>query len=148
MLAIAALLLLAPAAEAKFVVQESIAGVKLGMTASQVRKVLGPPRHVSYPKNEIQGSIKFYDYGATEVSLTRGESSQVFNITTTSKAQRTSTGLGVGSTGAAVKRAYRRADCMGLICTIGAIEPGKRVTSFFLSARGTVKRIALGIVID
>jgi hypothetical protein len=145
---VAVVLVIAPAAQAKIVVQESIAGVKLGMTAAQVRKVLGPPRSVSYPKDEIQGSFKFYDYGATEVSLTRGEGSKVFNISTTSKTQRTSTGLGVGSTRAAVKRAFPRADCMALMCAIGAIEPGKRVTSFYLSSRGKVNLIALGIVID
>jgi hypothetical protein len=144
----AVVLALAPTAQAKIVAQESIAGVKLGMTAAQVRKVLGPPRGVSYPKDEIQGSVKHYDYGLTDVILGRGEGGLVQSITTTSKAQRTSTGIGIGSTGAAVQRAFPRADCTGLLCTIGAIEPGKRVTSFFLSARRTVDRISLGIVID
>jgi hypothetical protein len=148
-LATAALVLvLAPAAGAAIVVQESIAGVKIGMTATQVRAVLGKPRSVSYPKDEIQGSLKHYDYGPTDVYFSRGENTGAFNVTTTSRAQRTATGIGVGSTRTALKRAFPKAKCQNMYCAIGAAEPGKIVTSFFLSTTFKIKRISLGIVID
>ncbi|HEX6390583.1 MAG TPA: hypothetical protein VFZ89_14085 [Solirubrobacteraceae bacterium] len=143
-----ALVALAPAAQAKIVVQESIAGVKVGMSAKQVREVLGAPRSVSYPKDEIQGSFKHYDYGLTDVFITRGTSGVVFNITTRSRAQRTASGIGVGSTRKALQRAFPKAKCQNRYCSIGEARPGKTVTSFFLSATFRVRQVALGIVID
>jgi hypothetical protein len=144
----AALLLLAPVAQAKIVVQKSIAGVSLGMTAAQVRNVLGAPRSVSYPKDEIQGSFKHYDYGLTDVLITRGTSGAVFAVTTSGRAERTSSGIGVGSTRAALKRAFSAVTCQNRYCSIGVAKPGKTVTSFFLSPTFKITRVSLGIVID
>jgi len=140
LLAVGAVLVLAPAAEAKVVVQESIAGVKLGMTSAQVRAVLGKPHHVTYKPDQVEGSVKIFDYGPTDVILTRGAQAQVLRVKTTSRAQRTSNGIGVGSTRAAIKRAFPRATCVERICAIG--DPAA-TTTFHLTTSGRVHTVSL-----
>jgi len=153
LIALAALAVLAPAADAKLVVQESLAGVKLGMKAAEVRDVLGEPKHVDYPKNDIQGTVKHMDYGLTDVYLYRGEKGTVYTVTTTSRRQRTDKGIGVGSTESALRKAIPRAKCMSFgdfrDCTVGKQTAGQKVTAFVISpSTMKVKRITLGYVID
>jgi hypothetical protein len=146
--AAAALLLFAPAAGSTVVVQESIAGVKIGMTAAQVRAQLGKPKKVGYRPDQIQGSIKVYDYGLTDVYLSRGAEGQVFHVVTTSRKQRTKEGLGVGSTRAAIKRGYSKARCFERICAIGDAPAGEAVTTFYFTAAGKVRMISLATLND
>jgi hypothetical protein len=146
------LVVAAAPAGALIVVQRSIAGVKLGMTAKQVRGVLGKPDAVSYPKDPIQGTVKRYRYGLTEVFIARGNDGRVYAITTRSTRQRTSDGVGVGSSEAAVHAHVDGVHCEGSgstrICQVGKALPGHRVTTFFISKAGKVKRVSLGFVID
>lgn len=141
----------APAA-ALIVVQRSIAGVKLGMTAKQVRAVLGTPTAVSYPSDPILGSSKRYRYGLTEVFIHRGKRGRVYAVTTRSRRQKTSGGVGVGSGEASVHAHVTGVHCetdSGLrTCEVGQLLPGHRVTSFFISKAGKVRRVTLGFVID
>jgi hypothetical protein len=141
----------APAA-ALIVVQRSIAGVKLGMTAKQVRAVLGKPDAVSYPSNPIQGTVKRYRYGLTEVFIARGKDGRVYLVTTRSTRQKTSDGVGVGSSETVVHAHVKDVRCEGSgstrTCEVGRLLPGHRVTSFFISKAGRVKRVSLGLVID
>ncbi len=139
-LAVAALLVLAAAAEAKIVVRESIAGVKLGMTSAQVRAVLGKPHHVTYRPDQVEGGVKIFDYGLTDVILTRGAQAQVLRVKTTSRAQRTANGLGVGSMRAAIKRAYPSATCVDRICAIG---DAAATTTFHLTTAGRTHTVSL-----
>src|SRR4051794_1365029 len=144
-------LLIAAPPGAKIVVQKSIAGVKLGMTAQEVRGVLGTPDAVSYPKNEIQGSVKVYRYGKTKITFPRGANGKAQSVSTTSRKQKTAGGVGVGSTEAAVKADVSGVKCESFgglrSCHVGALKPGRKVTDFILSA-GKVTRVTLGIVID
>jgi hypothetical protein len=147
-LVVVALAFGAPAGQAKLVVQQSLAGVKLGMTATQVRGVLGDPRSVSYPSDQIQGSVKHMDYGLTDVWLNRGAEGTVYMVTTTSRKQRTDAGIGVGSTRAAVMKSVAHVKCNSQSCFVGPLNPGVKVTAFLLSAAGKVRSITLGYVED
>jgi len=151
-LSVVLLAVAAAPAGALIVVQRSIAGVKLGMTAKQVREVLGNPDAVSYPSNPIQGTVKRYRYGLTEVFISRGADGRVYLVTTRSTRQRTSDGVGVGSSETAVHAHIKNVHCQGSgatrICEVGRLLPGHRVTSFFISKAGRVKRVSLGLVID
>jgi hypothetical protein len=139
-------------AGALIVVQKSIAGVKLGMTAKQVRDVLGKPDAVSYPKDPIQGTVKRYRYGLTEVFIAPGKDGRVYLVTTRSTRQKTSDGVGVGSSEAFVHAHVDNVHCEGSrdtrICQVGKALPGHRVTTFFIARTGKVKRVSLGFVID
>jgi hypothetical protein len=63
---------------------------------------------------------------------------RVANVLTIAPRQRTSRGIGVGSTVRALRRAYRRARCTSSSCRIR----GRTVTEFTI-ARGRVISVAL-----
>jgi hypothetical protein len=131
--------------------QHEIAGVHLLMSAAGVQHVLGRPKATKVLKDEIQGTIRLMDYGATKVYLSATADGTVFDVTTTDRRQRTRSGVGVGSSERAVKRGVAHVRCTGprtlRSCTVGALRPGRRVTSFTLT-RDRVRRITLGFVID
>lgn len=141
-------------AQADLVVQKSLAGVKLGMTRAQVEKVLGEPSAVSRPTNEIFGRYTELRYGLTRVSLFDGEDGTVFSVTTTSKKQRTSRGVGVGSTEKVLRQKVKGVRCETYagrfrICTVGTASPGRTVTDFRIGLKSKkVARITLGTIID
>jgi hypothetical protein len=146
------LLALSPAvSQAAVVPQKSIAGVKLGMSSTQVRSVLGEPKSDRTVPNEIQGRVRVLDYGLTDVTL-GASSDTVQNVTTTSRRQRTSKDVGVGSLRATVAKKVPGAKCSreyGVAhCVVGQLRAGRTVTTFLLSKRNHVKRITLGYVID
>ena len=138
--------------EATIVVQRGMKGVRLGMTADDVRRVLGRPDKVGYPRHPILGSFKLYRYGATTISIHRSRSGTVFNLTTTSRRERTANGIGVGSSERAVDHGVRGSRCRTEFgyrhCYVGSYRPGRRVTDFAISRTGRVKRITIGFVID
>jgi hypothetical protein len=144
--------ILATPAGALIVVQRSIAGVRLGMTSKQVRAVLGRPDAVSYPKDPIQGTVKRYRYGLTRVFMHRGQDGRVYMITTRSQREKTSSGVGVGSSEASLHAHVSGVHCetsSGFrTCEVGQLLPGHRVTSFSIAKAGTIRSVTLGIVID
>jgi hypothetical protein len=121
------------------------------MSAAGVRHVLGAPKSTRSVKDEIQGTIRVMDYGKTKVSLSATADGTVFNITTTDRRQKTASGVGVGSSEAAVRRTVRGVSCTGprtlRSCVVGRELAGRRVTRFVLTA-DRVRRITLGFVID
>ena len=129
------------------VLQQSIAGVHLQMSAAGVRHVLGAPKSTKSVKDEIQGTIRVMDYGKTKVYLSATEDGTVFRVTTTDRRQRTAKGAGVGSTRSSILRKVAGAQCDARTCTVGRLLAGKRVTSFALS-KDHVRSITLGFVID
>lgn len=151
-LALAALLTLALAAPAAaaLVPQRSLAGVKLGMTEAEVKAVKGEPDEVDHPQHPIAGEVIEYRYGLTYVTIF--PQSGVMTVTTTSKRERTSTGVGVGSTVRQVKRGIPRIRCVREFgihhCYRGEFRAGRVVTNLTIGRRGTVRRITLGRVID
>ena len=139
-------MLLAPAAAAGLIVPgKSIRGVKLGMTQKQVRFLLGTPRKGVHGSNEF-GSYTELRYATIEVSF-QGETA-VTNIATTSAADRTAGGIGVGSTKAAARKTFPGLRCEGRVCSLGRFLPGARVTSFWFTSAGRVGEVSVGLVID
>lgn len=76
---------------------------------------------------------------------------RVTNITTTGRRERTSRGVGVGSTERAVRTRVRNVRCETVAgsrsCHVGSFRPGRRVTDFKIR-RGRVYEVVIGFVID
>jgi hypothetical protein len=147
---VAAAAVIATPASAVIVPQRSIAGVRLSMKPQQVRLKLGQPDKTRHPRSDIFGRYTSWYYGRTRVDMFRG--GNVFNVTTTSPSQKTSSGAGVGSTEADVRAGVRHVRCRTEFghrhCSVGMFSPGRTVTDFQLSPAGVVTRVTLGYVID
>ncbi len=134
----------AATAQATVVIGQSIAGVKLGDSKAQVRKTLGKP-------SRTDPSDFFYP---TSVGLrVHFKGGRVDGILSTSKKQKTSKGITIGSSSAAVKAAYPSAKCStgplggsSLYCVVSAHYKGKASYTSFLveSAASGVIEIELG----
>jgi hypothetical protein len=147
------LLLAVSAAQARIVPQEGIKGIRLGMTVSQVRARLGPPDRIMFRRDPIQGRVRVYAYGLTHASFSPGDTSARVNvITTTSRRERTTRGIGVGSRRAQVAARVRGVRCrveFGVDhCFVGSFVPGGRVTDFRIDPTGRVRGVTVGFVID
>jgi len=149
-----ALVLIVPAAQAHIVPQRGIKGIRLGMTVSQVRARLGPPDRIVFRRDPIQGRVRVYAYGLTHASFSPGDASaaRVNGITTTSRRERTTRGVGVGSRRAQVANRVPGIRCrveFGVDhCFIGSFLPGHRVTDFRIGPTGRVRSVTVGFVID
>jgi hypothetical protein len=137
-------LLFTAVARAEIVPQKSIAGVSLGMSQKHVRDVLSKPVSVKRSTNEF-GAYKEFHYRRLVVTF-QGLSS-VTNIASTRKSEKLASGIGIGSTKAAVKRKVAGVSCSTLLCHVGKYRPGKRVTTFRLKNHRVVE-IDVGFVID
>ena len=146
--AVVVALALPASASATIVPQRGIAGANLDMSQAQVRAKLGEPDSVRHPTSPIFGKYTSWLYGRTRVDIFRGTAGKVFNVTTTSRSQKTATGVGVGSSAAAVKKGVKRVRCNSQHCYVGRFEPGGKVTDFLLSKAGRVTRVTIGYVID
>ena len=142
-----ALLSVTPAGGA-IVVQRSIAGVALGMTKAQVRAILGSPTRVRDGKSPAGHFVQLV-YGRVTVEFQDAPHVTVTTLRTSSRLERTATGVGVGSTERAVRRAVPDVACYGWKggrqCILGKLLPGRAVTIFELE-RGHVTELVVGIV--
>lgn len=143
-----AALLVPGSAFARIVPQRGIAGANLDMTQQQVLDRLGDPDRKKTRSSEIFGSYTTFFYGRTSVDMFRNQDGKVFNVSTTSTAQRTSTGVGVGSTAAQVKKGVSGVRCDRTHCFKGRFDPGRKVTDFLLGKTGRVTRVTIGYVLD
>jgi hypothetical protein len=141
-------LALPASASARIVPQRGIHGANLDMTQAQVRAKLGKPDKVGHPSSPIFGQYTTWFYGGTSVDMFRNQDGKVFNVSTTSKSEKTSTGVGVGSTAAAVKKGVKGARCDQKHCWVGRFQGGRKVTDFALSTKGRVTRVTIGYVLD
>ena len=145
----AAIALVVPAtAAARIVPQRGIGGANLDLTQVQVRAKLGKPSNVAHPKSPIFGRYTTWFYGGTSVDMFSTQDRKVFNVSTTSKSEKTASGVGVGSTVAAVTKGVKRVHCNLQHCFVGQFEGGNKVTDFQLSKSGRVTRVTIGYVLD
>jgi hypothetical protein len=116
----ASALAFAPSAQANIVVGKSIAGVKLGDSVATVKRKLGRPQ-------DVLGANKVFEYKRKKlhVEFNKGV---VTSLTTFNTHERTSKGVGPGSTLAAVAKAYG-ADACG-VPQHCAIAIGRTSTQF------------------
>lgn len=124
-----------------------LAGVHLLMSVAGVEHVLGTPKSIRSIPDQIQSTVRRMDYGKTKVYLSATADGTVFSVTTTDRRQKTSGGVGVGSSRASVARTVSGARCTARACVVGQERAGQRVTRFSLS-EGRVARVTLGFVID
>src|SRR3954449_12342406 len=85
-------LALPASASARIVPQRGIGGANLDMTQAQVRAKLGRPDKVRHPTSPIFGEYTTWFYGLTSVDMFRNQDGKVFNVSTTSKAEKTASG--------------------------------------------------------
>ena len=147
---IAALIVLTvpAAAAARIVPQRGIAGAALDMTRAQLQAKLGDPDRKQTRTSDVFGRYDTWFYGRTSIDLFHAGAGKAFNISTTSRSQKTSTGVGVGSSVAQVKAGVRGVHCDKQHCYVGRFDPGQKVTDFLLSKTGHVTRVTVGYVID
>jgi hypothetical protein len=114
--------------------------VHLLMSRAGVQHVLGTPRSL-----RVIGDARRMDYGRTKVYLSLTEDGTVFRVTTTDRRQKTTTGVHVGSSTAAVRRGVSGVHCTARACVIGSQRAGQRVTTFTLRS-GRVALVTLGFL--
>jgi hypothetical protein len=144
-LVVLAALAVATPAGAAIVPGQSIAGVELGMTQTEVNWTLGLPPVTQHGSNEF-GSFTKFKYHRLTVTF-QGDV-QVTAVKTTRKLERTAHGIGVGSTRAELRAGVTHLRCdTPRLCRKGRLLPGHRVTVFRLY-HGKVTSVLVGFVID
>lgn len=141
------------AASKPFVPQSSIRGVSVGMTFDQVRARLGTPGTNKATTHPILGQTRTLTYGLLTVIIDgRANTSLATSLMTTSRSDRTASGLGIGSTEAQLRAGLKGLKCQTSLgyrtCRLGVLKAGRLVTDFSISKGGKVKRISLGRVLD
>ena len=132
----------------RVVIQQGIAGLRLGMTQAQVKAKVGLPRKVERWKSEI-GPSTIYRYRTYSVTFFAGQ--RVTQLSTVSRKERTAQGIGVGSPIDAV------AQVAGVRCTSGvrlqallrrALGSGRQGHGLRAEQESQIVRISIGYVID
>jgi hypothetical protein len=138
---LAALLVAAPAAEGTIRLEQSIAGVRLGMTRGEVVAVAGKPDRVRVVPNPIVPfTVYRYGAGSNELDVTFFAGRRVTAVTTTRAAERTRSGIGRGSTIAALRRLVPGLRCVTAFRkTICARGDGTRTTQFIVESGRVVE---------
>jgi hypothetical protein len=144
-----AMLVFAPGAQAMIQVDRGIAGARLGNTRAEVRAALGTPSKTVSGTNDFGPWIRYSFSGGIRVFF-QGRTS-VTSVDTTGLGDRTSKGVGVGSSEATVKAKVAGVKCENLgtarSCHTNDFLAGKRITDFRIKA-GKVTSVSVGLVID
>jgi hypothetical protein len=140
--------LAAVVAAATIVPQHGMAGVELGMTRKAVVAKLGKPAKITHG-NGPQGAFTSFRYRGLE--LTFAFNASLSQIQTRSRGERTSNGVGVGSTKNDVAKKVRGVRCVDESgyehCYVGRWSGGQVITDFSL-ANGRVTRVVVGRILD
>jgi hypothetical protein len=144
-------------ASAVIVPQRGMAGLELTMSKEQVRAKLGKPTWFR-TRNDDFGRLDQWYYSSRKVHVgfrAGPDGAQVITLMTNRGVERTSRGVGVGSTRKTVQRRVPNVRCRtfdyGMVyrtCHVGAFEPGRRVTDFTIGRSGRVGRVTVAFVID
>jgi hypothetical protein len=146
----AAALLAAAPAHAVIRPQKGMAGVRLGMSQTQMRAVLGQPVRTRQAMNDFGPYTQFiYPHSIT---VTFQGNRDVTGISTRGRTEKTERGVGVGSTETAVRKKVGHVHCETIAgshtCHVGSFAAGHRVTVFLISKRGFVVTVTVGFVLD
>lgn len=121
------------AAEAKFVINRSMAGVRIGMDGAQVRARLGKPTRVTThgrTRNLVYRERKMF------VTLVGG---RVRILSTDGGGQRGPQGIGVGTRERRLRQVVGQALCESAegvrTCSVGGFDLGERSTVFVIKRR-------------
>jgi hypothetical protein len=148
-LSVAVLLAFPAGAAAMIQVDQGIAGARLDNTQAQVKAALGQPAHEQTGTNDFGPFRRFVYSGGIRV-LFQGDD-KVTSVSTSGLGDRTSKGVGVGSTEKSVKSKVPGVKCETIAgtrsCHTNDFTPGERVTDFLLK-NGKVTRVTVGFVID
>lgn len=137
-LAIVMSLVLPALAAAKVVINHSMFGITLGSSQTQVRAKLGKPDNVVH----VTGTAEWVYTRKRAVVMFSGRRPVVTGLYTESQAERTATGLGVGSTRQQVERAIPGVSCTAHGCVALAQRGHKTyATDFALDHSGRVTSI-------
>ena len=130
--------------------QKGMAGVRLGMTQTQMRHVLGKPARTRQGMNDF-GPLTQFIYPHS-ITVTFQGNRRVTGISTRGRTERTERGVGVGSSETAVKAKVGHIRCETIAkshtCHVGRFEAGRRVTVFLISKHGFVVSVTVGFVLD
>ena len=145
----AAILIPAGTADALIQVDRGIAGARIGNSRAEVRSALGSPSSTATGTNDFGPWVRYTYAGGIRVMF-QGRT-QVTSVTLTGRGDRTSRGVGVGSSEASVKANVSGIKCETFgtfrTCHTGSGLPGQRMTDFRMSG-GRVESVVVGIVID
>ncbi|HMM49682.1 MAG TPA: hypothetical protein PKE32_08760 [Miltoncostaeaceae bacterium] len=129
-------------AQAKIVPGSKVAGVALGDSAAKVKATLGTPEPGSNILNYRY--LKRHGLGVYFVA------GKALDITVVGKKQRTASGIGVGSTRAALEKAYPKAKCRPALVGTNAFEcrlpgrfAGRRTETVFVTKKDRVATITV-----
>jgi hypothetical protein len=146
--AVAALALPA-AASALIQIDRGIAGARLNNSVAQVHAALGKPVKRKTGTNDF-GRFLHETYAGGIVVLYQG-ATNVTSVSTTGLGDRTTRGVGVGSSEHAVRTKVPRVRCETVAgirsCHTHPFTAGQRVTDFQIR-HGKVVRVSVGLVVD
>jgi hypothetical protein len=135
-------------AGAKIVVNQSIAGVSLGDTMQQVRNHFGAPSSVSHSNGKTT-----WVYGGRKLLVGFGGQGHIVEVFTENPSQRTSGGVGVGSSQAAVTSHIKGVLCthvprfMGKECVVSVRHGSSNwTTDFHVGPGGHVQSVLVNIL--
>jgi hypothetical protein len=138
----------AGAADAGIAPQVGIRGVALGMSRQAVLAALGTPSSVRHGTNEL-GRWTSFRYPGLAVTFAFDQG--VSQVATTSPADRTPHGIGVGSRAEDVQARVKGVKCVREAgyshCYVGTWRAGARFTDFSIR-NGRVVRVVIGRLLD
>ena len=130
-------------------IDQGIAGARIGNSKSEVQAALGKPAVTRTGTNEFGPWRQYVFEGGVRVFFQGDE--DVTAVFTIGRGDRTTKGIGVGSSERALRQSHRNLRCESFegfrSCRTKEGRPGQRLTDFEIR-KGRVVRVTVGIVID